>query len=283
MSNDANTSEGIILNAEAGLPLNNIILSPSSDDNSDKNINNVLNNMEMLQSSLQSNNLSDREIIINQNSSQDNTLTKSTSKSGVINIPTQSIKNEPQMEFKSNSTLNESVYTTINRDFKLMYEKLKYVINPFISKEKKEKKYNHIRQWDLWGPLLLNLILACTLTFNTKDKSQITTLIFLIFWMGGFVIYLNNHFLGVRASIFQMFCLLGYCLFPLNLAAIIVSIIKLNDIFRIIIVGLNLFWSIYSSSDYLKAITTQEQRYLVLYPCILFYLYIAWFIFTTKE
>ena len=162
----------------------------------------------------------------------------------------------------------------------MICKKLKYVINPFIAKE---MKYNHIRQWDLWGPLLLNIILACTLALNTKDKGQITSLIFIIFWMGGIAIYLNNYFLEVKASIFQIFCLLGYCLFPLNLAAIIVTIIHWNDIFRFIIVGITCFWSVYSSSDYLKAITTQDKRYLVLYPCILFYLYISWFIFATKE
>jgi hypothetical protein len=102
-------------------------------------------------------------------------------------------------------TLDESVQTTINRDLKLIYNKLKLVINPLIPKE---KKYNQIKQWDLWGPLLLNLILAFTLTLNTKEKGQITSLIFIIFWLGGTIIYLNNQFLGVNASIFQMYCLL---------------------------------------------------------------------------
>lgn len=272
MSN-VNISEGAKLNIDS---LSSSIGEILNNDKNDKSVKNVLNNIEIFPPQ---NNDSERDIVINQSSSQN--LTKETPKSsGVVQIP-QSIKNEPKIELNKSSTLDESVYTTINRDFNLIYLKLKYVINPFISRE---KKYSQIRQWDLWGPLLLNLILACTLTFNTKDKSQITTLIFIIFWMGGFIIYLNNHFLGVKASIFQIYCLLGYCLFPLNLAAFIVSIIRWNnDIFRIIIVGLNCFWSIYSSSDYLKAITTQQQRYLVLYPCILFYLYIAWFIFATKS
>ena len=202
--------------------------------------------------------------------------------SGVIQIP-QSIKSENQkIKYETTysspkNTLNESILTTINRDLSLIYTKIKYVVNPFIPKD--QKKY-HIRQWDLWGPLLLNLILACTLSFNTKEKSQMTTLIFIIFWLGGVILYLNANFLGVKASIFQMFCLLGYCLFPLNLCAIIITIINFNDFLRLIIVMIFLFWSIYSSSDYLKAISTQGQRYLVLYPCILFYLYISWFVFS---
>lgn len=192
--------------------------------------------------------------------------------SGVIQIP--------KSYSSPKNTLNESIITTINRDLYLVYTKIKYVVNPLISKEK--KKY-HIRQWDLWGPLLLNMILALTLSFNTKEKSQMTTLIFVIFWLGGVVLYLNANFLGVKASIFQMLCLLGYCLFPLNLSAIIVTIFNFNDIIRLIIVMASLCWSIYSSSDYLKAISNQDQRYLVLYPCILFYLYIAWFIIASKK
>ena len=208
---------------------------------------------------------------------------KENQSSGVIHIP-QSVGSEEnnkkyESKYSSKNTLNESLITTINRDLYLIYTKIKYVVNPFISKEK--KKY-HIRQWDLWGPLLLNIFLALTLSFETKEKSQMVALIFVIFWLGGVILYLNAHFLGVKASIFQIFCLLGYCLFPLNLSAIIVTLINFNDIIRLTIVLFTLVWSVYSSSDYLKVITNQDQRYLVLYPFILFYLYISWFIFSTK-
>jgi len=272
-SEATNTSEGIILNSENISPSINDMLSSNNDreQNSDNKI------MDL------SGKESERKILSNinkKNSKETETLKEITKSSSVIEIP-QSFGSDDLNKQKNNkNTLDESVYSTISRDLSMICKKLKYVINPFISKQ---MKYNHIRQWDLWGPLLLNIILACTLTLNTKEKGQITSLIFIIFWMGGVAIYLNNYFLEVKASIFQIFCLLGYCLFPLNLAAIIVTIIHWNDIFRFIIVGITCFWSVYSSSDYLKAITTQGKRYLVLYPCILFYLYISWFIFATKE
>ena len=200
--------------------------------------------------------------------------------SGVINIPKHEKKDKIERYISTENTLNESIVTTINRDLFLIYTKIKCVVNPFTTEEL--QKY-HIKQWDLWGPLTLNMILAFTLSFNTKEKSQMTTLIFIIFWLGGLILYLNSNFLGVKASIFQILCLLGYCLFPLNISAIIVTLINFNDMIRLILVLITLFWSIYSSSSYLKAITSQEQRYLVLYPCILFYLYISWFIFTAKN
>ena len=204
--------------------------------------------------------------ILKKNNNRENT-------SSVIQIP-------PSIKSTDISTLDESVSITVKRDLDLIYTKLKLVMNPFISKE---KKYIQIRQWDLWGPLLLNIILALTLTFNTKEKGQITSLIFIIFWLGGSIIYLNNYFLEVKTSIFQIYCLLGYCLFPLNISAIIVTIINSYDFFRLIVVGISCFLSIKASSDYLKVITNNEQRYLVLYPCILFYIYISWFIFATKR
>ena len=148
--------------------------------------------------------------------------------------------------------------------------------------QKKKKSY-HIKQWDLWGPLILDLLLACTLAMNSPEKSQIIILIFVIFWLGGVSLFLNAHFLGVKSSIFQMFCLLGYCLFPLNLSAIFITIFRINDFLRFLLVGLTCLWSIHSSSDFLKNITNPDQRYLVLYPCILFYLYIAWFIISDKN
>ena len=263
-----NKSEEIILNSDNPTPSLNDILSK---ENEKSNVNSEREILPTINRKIQETQPLSMNIL---NKNKDNV-------SSVIQIP-QSISSSDMNINISNEkgTLDESITITIKRDLNLIYTKLKLVMNPFVSKE---KKYKQIRQWDLWGPLLLNLILACTLTLNTKEKGQITALIFIIFWLGGTIIYLNNYFLGVKASIFQIFCLLGYCSFPLNISAIIVTIINLYEIPRLIIVGFTCVWSIYSSSGYLKVITTYDQRYLVLYPCILFYLYMAWFIFATQR
>ena len=180
----------------------------------------------------------------------------------------------------SEETLNEPILTTIYRDLYLIYTKLKFVINPYTSNE--VKSY-HIKQWDLWGPLLMVIFLACTLAVNSTDKSQTVILVFLIFWLGSFLVFLNAHLLGVKTSIFQMLCLLGYCLFPLDVSAFILSFTKLFDIFRFIIVAITCAWSLYSASSFLQNLSMPEQRYLVLYPSILLYIYISWLIFVTKH
>ena len=197
----------------------------------------------------------------------------------VIQIPSTETKDEDKFNMPSN-TLDEAIITTILRDLTLIYTKLKFVVIPYGSKDKKNF---HIKQWDLWGPLILDLVLACTLALNSKEKSQMIILVFIIFWLGGVILYLNANFLGVKASIFQIFCLLGYCLFPLDVSAILVTLFNANVVIRFILVGIMCGWSIYSSSDYLKNLTKPEQRYLVLYPCILFYLYISWFIISARK
>ena len=277
----ANTSEGIILNSDISSPSINDILSSETEKK-------VIDNLEKLPDEDSDKKIMDfsgkdsERVMIDKNSKNNKNIKETESlkdknkkSSFVVQMP-QSIGSNNI----NNNTLNESVYSTINRDFKMIYTKLKYVINPFISRE---EKYKQIRQWDLWCPLFLNIVLSSTLSLNTEDKSQIITLIFIIFWFGGVAIFLNNYFLGVKTSLFQILCLLGYCQFPLNIAAIILTIINFNYIVRLIIVGIFFCWSTYSSSDYLKAITKQDKRYLVLYPCILFYLYISWFIFATKR
>ena len=177
-------------------------------------------------------------------------------------------------------TINEPILTTLFRDLFLIYTKLKFVMNPFLSIE--AKSY-HIKQWDLWGPLLFNLFLACTLAINSNDKGQVVILTFSIFWIGSLLVYLNANFLGVKLSIFQIYCFFGYCLFPLNIVAILFSFTRFNDLLRFIIIGVACSWAIYSASSFLKYLSSPEQRYLVLYPAFLLYLYISWLIFATKH
>ena len=286
MSNEnterANNSEGIILNSELSNPSLNDMLSSKTEKKVEDNLEKLPDEGSDKKIMDFSGKDSERVMIdINNKNIKETVSLKNKNKniSLEVQMPQSIGSNNLNNEINKN-TLNESVYSTINRDFKMIYTKLKYVINPFISRE---EKYKQIRQWDLWCPLLLNILLSLTLALNTEEKGQITTLIFIIFWFGGVAIYLNNYFLEVKTSIFQILCLLGYCQFPLNIAAIILTIINFGYIIRLIIVGIFFCWSTYSSSDYLKAITTHEQRYLVLYPCILFYIYISWFIFATNE
>jgi len=174
--------------------------------------------------------------------------------------------------YENKNTLNEPITDTILRDLNSIYFKLKFVINPFINQNIKSK---HIKQWDLWGPLLFTILLSSTLAFRSTQKSNTFSLVFIVFWLGSFLIYLNANLLEIKISIFQIFCLLGYCLFPLNLSALILSIFKTFEIIRIFIILFGCFWACFSMRGFLINSANENNRTLVLYPAILFYLFIS--------
>ena len=174
--------------------------------------------------------------------------------------------------YENKNTLNEPITDTILRDLNSIYFKLKFVINPFINQNIKSK---HIKQWDLWGPLLFTILLSSTLAFRSTQKSNTFSLVFIVFWLGSFLIYLNANLLEIKISIFQIFCLLGYCLFPLNLSALILSIFKTFEIIRIFVVLFGCFWACFSMRGFLINSANENNRTLVLYPAILFYLFIS--------
>ena len=174
--------------------------------------------------------------------------------------------------YENKNTLNEPITDTILRDLNSIYLKLKFVINPFINQNIKSK---HIKQWDLWGPLLFTILLSSTLAFRSTQKSNTFSLVFIVFWFGSFLIYLNANLLEIKISIFQIFCLLGYCLFPLNLSALILSIFKTFEIIRIFVVLFGCFWACFSMRGFLINSANENNRTLVLYPAILFYLFIS--------
>ena len=176
------------------------------------------------------------------------------------------------LDEKNKNTINEPIRDTIKRDLYLIWTKLKYVINPFV-KEKDRNK--HIKQWDLWGPLIFTILLSFTLAIKSNEKSDMFILIFMIFWFGSFLIYFNINLLGLNIGFFQIYCLLGYCLFPLNISAFILAFNFFYEIFRILILGFCLLWSCFSMIGFLKNLCNDELRGLVLYPAFLLYLFIS--------
>jgi hypothetical protein len=216
--------------------------------------------------------------------------------SGIIQIPNKYVEGQSQIssddnninstenEFSSplnsnKNTLDEPISTTLLRDISLIYYKLKHVINPFSSNFNRQK---HIREWDLWGPLLFITLLSCTLAIKSKDKSNIVVIIFSIFWLGSLLVYLNATLLDSKIKFFPVLCLLGYCLFPLNISAFILSISNFYEFIRFLLVLLTCAWALISVEGYFRSVSSPEQKWLVFYPAILMFAFIAWFVFTTK-
>lgn len=85
-----------------------------------------------------------------------------------------------------------------------------------------------LKDWDLWGPLILCLALAITLSTSVpSDQSvPIFTGVFVIVWLGAAVVTMNAKLLGGSVSFFQSVCVIGYCIFPLVVVAFIAIFVE---------------------------------------------------------
>lgn len=72
-------------------------------------------------------------------------------------------------------------------------------------------------------------------------------IVFLIMWGGSFVVTVNTKLLGGKISFFQCVCVLGYCIFPIVLAAVVVFFLKKIGItlflLKLLIAAAALVWS----------------------------------------
>lgn len=114
----------------------------------------------------------------------------------------------------------------------------------------------------------------------TEDKTLLFEIVFVIVWLGGAVIAINGQLLGGTITFFQSICLLGYCLFPLTLAATLNLIIGSFVPFwlKLIYVGIAFVWSTFSSIQFIKEMVPEDRKELAMYPVCLFYLFLSWFI-----
>lgn len=86
---------------------------------------------------------------------------------------------------------------------------------------------------------------------TTQDKGKSFGVLFLIMWGGAFVVTINTKLLGGHISFFQCVCVLGYCVFPIVLAAVAIYLLKMFGIsvlvLKIVISAVALLWSTFST------------------------------------
>ena len=162
------------------------------------------------------------------------------------NYPTQNYSQENNdsnnQEIYVHNSLNESIMTSLMRDLNRIYAKLKIVALP-VSSEAKNKE---LKQWDLWGPFIICLLLGTILCFTTKKNSGLVfSMIFIIMWIGAIIITMNSSLLGGKLTLMQCICLLGYCTFPLVLASFINRVIlkSIPSFMKLLIVFVSFVWS----------------------------------------
>jgi len=193
------------------------------------------------------------------------------------------MKHQDQIRLGTATTLDEPVITTIMRDLNQVIDKLKVVLLP-LGNDSRDTVLQKLRDWDLWGPLLVCLLLSLvlSLTASSNNSSLVFAAVFVIVWFGSTAVTINAQLLGGTISFFQSICILGYCVFPLTLSAIgcylvglfLSKLILIKTIFVII----GFVWSTRASVVFMGQVIKEERRALAVFPVFFFYTFIGWMI-----
>ncbi|RWR91392.1 Yip1 domain-containing protein [Cinnamomum micranthum f. kanehirae] len=193
-----------------------------------------------------------------------------------VNTQTNSHQNIAPTGFGSTSnTLTEPVWDTVKRDLSRIVSNLKLVVfpNPF-----REDPGKALRDWDLWGPFFFIVFLGLTLSWSASvKKSEVFAVAFAVLAAGAIILTLNVLLLGGHIIFFQSLSLLGYCLFPLDVGALI-CMLKDNVIIKIIVVGITLAWSSWAAYPFMSAAVGPRRKALALYPVFLMYISVGFLI-----
>eukprot|EP00249_Psilotum_nudum_P012587 c23870_g1_i1 orf=162-992(-) len=176
----------------------------------------------------------------------------------------------------ASNTLTEPVWETIKRDVRRVGNNLKLVVfpNPY-----REDPGRALRDWDLWGPFFFIIFLGVAISYSaTNDKSEVFAVVFAVLAAGAVVLTLNVLLLGGHIIFFQSLSLLGYCLFPLDIGALI-CMFKTSVVIKSIVVLVTLTWSSWAAYPFISAAVLPNRKSLAVYPIFLLYISIGFFIF----
>ncbi|XP_054807228.1 protein YIP4b-like [Prosopis cineraria] len=172
-------------------------------------------------------------------------------------------------------TLTEPVLDTVKRDLTRIVNNLKQVVfpNPF-----REDPGMALRDWDLWGPFFFIVFLGLVLSWSASvKKSDVFAVAFALLAAGAVILTLNVLLLGGQIIFFQSLSLLGYCLFPLDVGALI-CMLNGSVTIKIIVVCITLGWSSWAAYPFMSAAVNPRRKALALYPLFLMYVSVGFLI-----
>ncbi|KAI3694713.1 hypothetical protein L1987_77682 [Smallanthus sonchifolius] len=173
------------------------------------------------------------------------------------------------------NTLTEPVWDTVKRDVLRIVSNLKLVVFPNPYREDPGKA---MRDWDLWGPFCFIVFLGLTLSWSASiEKSQVFAVAFALLATGAVILTLNVLLLGGRIIFFQSISLLGYCLFPLDVGALI-CMMKDNVVMKMVVVCVTLAWSCWAAYPFISTAVNPRRKALAIYPVLLMYVSVGFLI-----
>lgn len=156
------------------------------------------------------------------------------------------------------TTLDEPITETLMRDVRRVGKNIMAVLAPGAGRDPKTA----MREWDLWGPLLATLAIGVILSFGDAEAFPVA---FALIAAGSVALTANVVLLGGKIIFLQSLSLLGYCVFPLVIAASI-CLAWGNPFFHIAIVVPLGVWSSYASVPFVAGAVSSERRILAAYP-----------------
>jgi len=178
------------------------------------------------------------------------------------------------------NTLDEPILDTIKRDLKSIGQKLQASLYSSIINPNNTNKNILLREWDIWGPLILCTYIGLLLQMIGGDSSgYIFTEVFVLVWVGIAALTYNFVFcFSATISTFQCVCVIGYCLGPLGISVTIFELLKIVGLsegtffLRFLITVLTTGWAAFAAIRILGFTIPVEKRYVVLGPVVIFYL-----------
>ncbi|KAL8460194.1 hypothetical protein ACS0TY_031144 [Phlomoides rotata] len=173
------------------------------------------------------------------------------------------------------NTLTEPVMDTIKRDVSRTVSNLKLVVFPNPYRDDPGKA---LRDWDLWGPFFFIIFLGLTLSWSASvEKSEVFAVAFALLAAGAVILTLNVLLLGGHIIFFQSLSLLGYCLVPLDIGALI-CMLYANVVLKVVVVAVTLAWSSWAAYPFMSTAVSPQRKALALYPVFLMYVTVGFLI-----
>ena len=182
------------------------------------------------------------------------------------------------------STIDEPIRDTIMRDVNSIKKKFAFILYP-----SEGSVAGLSRDWDLWGPFILCLLLSVILATQAGEnqKGYVFALVYIFVFAGSALVTLNALLLKGNVSFFQTVCVLGYCILPMAISAVGCWLVNralsglVKTLVKLAIVGWGLLWGAKASVGFMSGLVPDDRRALGVYPVWLLYVAISWIVFLT--
>ncbi|GMI26433.1 hypothetical protein TeGR_g1164, partial [Tetraparma gracilis] len=114
-----------------------------------------------------------------------------------------------------------------------------------------------------------------------EQGALVFSAVFLAVWAGAAIVTLNAQLLGGTISFFQSVCVLGYCVFPIAIAAAVTTLLRAfvhSMVAELILVITGFLWSTRASVVFIGGFISDERRTLAVFPCMFFYTFLSWMV-----